>query len=246
LNSKMLRAGVLSLCVCVTPRIASAQTMQWTDKGFASLNGGVQVGSHNLTTSSTFDIYGETATVQSSQKVKSAGLFDLGGAYRVWGQNLLAGVFFSHTSSDTNVTLTSSIPDPLIFGRLRNVTSSQSGAKHSENVVNLDAIWMIPIAEKLDVGVFGGPSIFFIKQDTVGAASVTEPGPTVSAPFNRVSKTTGGLNLGADVQYMLGTLWGRQWGVGGTARYTWGSVRIDGQKLTVGGFQLLAGGRYRF
>ena len=89
-----------------------------------------------------------------------------------------------------------------------------------------------------------GPTIFFVKQDTAGEPSVTEPGPSVTTPLHSVSKTTGGINLGADLQYMLRN----KWGVGGTARYTWGSTKIGGgnKKLTVGGFQLAGGVRYRF
>ncbi len=240
----MTKAGILALCLCAAPQIASAQTMQWTDKGYISVNGGVQVGSHNLDTNSTFSLYDETATVTSNQKVKGGGFFDIGGAYRVWGQNLLAGVTFLHTSSDTNVTLNASIPDPVFFDRPRTVTGSQSGARHSENVLHLDAIWMIPVANKMDVGVFAGPSIFFVKQDTITSLTVTEPGPTVNAPLTEVSKTSFGLNLGADFQYMID----KKWGVGAVARYSWGSADITGatKSLTVGGFQIGAGGRYRF
>jgi hypothetical protein len=259
---KTTRAGILALCLCAAPHVAAAQTMQWTDKGYASVNVGVQVGSHTLSTASTFSIYEEDATVATSQKVKGGGLFEIGGAYRLlgrsrlggWGRNLLGGVFFSHTSSDTDVTVNADIPSPQVFGELRHVSTSQSGARHSENVVHLDAIWMIPVAEKLDVGVFAGPSIFSVKQDTVQDATVTEPGPTVSTPFHRVSKTNAGINFGADLQYMLPKHWlpkhwlRKDWAVGGTARYTWGSAKIDGssKNLTVGGFQLAVGVRYRF
>lgn len=241
---KTMKAAILALCVCAAPSMADAQTMQWTDKGYVSVNGGVQVGSHTLNATSTFPLYDETATVTSTQKVKSSGIFDIGGAYRVWGKNVLGGLSFSHASSNTNVSINASIPDPAFTDRPRTVTSSQSGSKHSENVLNLDAIWMMPVAEKLDVGLFAGPSIFFIKQDTVGDLTVSEPGPSVAAPLHSVSKTTAGINLGADLQYMLH----KQWGVGGTARYTWGSAKIDGgdKKLTVGGFQLAGGVRYRF
>jgi len=241
---KMMKAGILALCVCAAPRAADAQTMQWTDKGFVSINGGVQVGSHDLNTSSTFPLYDEQATVATSQKVKSGGFFDIGGAYRVYGNNILAGVTFSHTSSDTNVALTASIPDPLVTDQPRSVTSSQSGAKHSENVLHFDAIWMLPVANKLDVGLFAGPSIFFIKQDTVTDLTVTEPAPTVDAPLNEVSKTSFGINLGVDVQYLIG----KKWGVGGVARYSWASAKIPGatDNLTVGGFQIGGGARVRF
>jgi len=47
------------------------------------------------------------------------------------------------------------------------VNSTQSGAQHSEDALHLDAVYMIPVANKLDVGVFGGPTIFWVKQDTI-------------------------------------------------------------------------------
>ena len=58
-----------------------------------------------MDTSSTFPLYDETATITSSQKVKGGAFFDIGGAFRVWGKNLLAGVTYSHTSSDADVAL---------------------------------------------------------------------------------------------------------------------------------------------
>ena len=80
---------------------------------------------------------------------------------------------------------------------------------------------MIPVANKLDVGVFAGPTIFSVKQDTVTTATVTEPGPTVTAPLTTVSKTSVGFNIGVDLQYMIA----KRWGVGGIARYSIGSTR---------------------
>jgi len=240
---KMTKAGLLALCLIAAPRVASAQ-MQWTDKGFISVNGGGQVGSHTLESSASFPLYDETATVSTSQKVKGGGLFDIGGAYRVYGKNLLAGVSFSHTSSKSDVSLNGSIPDPIVFDKPRTVTSSQSGAQHSENTVHINAIYMIPVANKVDVGVFGGPSIFAVKQDTITTLTVAEPGPTVTAPLTEVSKTTVGVNFGVDLQYLIG----KKWGVGGIARYSWGSVSLPNasDKLTVGGFDIGGGLRLRF
>jgi hypothetical protein len=239
----MKTAGFLALCLCAAPRLATAQTMQWTDKGYVTVNGGAQVGSDNLDSTSTFTLYDETASVTTAQKVKGGGFFDLGGAYRVWGRNVLAGLSYSHTSSDSNATVNASIPDPLVTDRPRNVTTSLSGAKHSENALHLDAIYMIPVAAKTDVGVFGGPTIFFVKQQTVSTLTATEPGPTVSAPLTDSDKTTVGINFGVDVQYMIA----KKWGVGGLARYSWGSADLGGSagKLKVGGFQIGGGFRWR-
>lgn len=241
---KHLTVAILALGLSSVATSASAQTMQWTDKGYVSVNGGAQVGSHNLESSSTFGLYDETATVTSTQKVKGGGFFDIGAAYRVWGKNLLAGVTFSHTSSAADVSLNASIPDPVFFDRPRTVATSQSGAKHTENVIHINAIWMIPVANKIDLGVFAGPSIFSIKQQAIGIPSVTEPGPNVTTPLNEIKKSSGGFNAGVDVQYMIRP----KWGVGGIARYTWGSATIAGatEKLTLGGFQIGAGARVRF
>jgi hypothetical protein len=226
------------------PSVASAQTMQWTDRGYVTFNGGFQAGSHNLDTNSTFTLYEEQASVSTTQKVKSGGIVDFGGAFRVYGNNLLAGVSYTHTTSEADVAITASIPDPAVFDQPRTVNATQGGAKHTENQVHINAIWMIPVANKLDVGVFGGPSIIGVKQQTVTEVSVTEPGPTVTAPLTEVTKTTVGINFGLDVQYLVAN----KIAVGGLARYVWGSADIEGatDKLTVGGFQIGGGIRVRF
>ena len=241
---KITKAGILALCVCAAPQIASAQTMQWTDKGYASINVGAQAGSHDLNASGSFPIYDETATFSSTAKVKGGALFDIGGAYKVWGNNLLAGVTYSHVSSKSDGSLTGSVPDPVFFDRPRAVTKAFTGLKHSENAVHIDAIWMIPVANKMDVGISAGPTIFAVKQDTIPTLTVAEPGPTVTTEVVSASKTTVGFNFGADLQYMLR----KKWGVGGMMRYSVGSVSLPGaeKKLTVGGFQIGVGGRYRF
>ena len=66
----------------------------------------------------------------------------------------------------------------------------------------------------------------------------------MTAPFHEAKKTTLGINFGVDVQYLVAN----KIAVGGLARYTWGSADIDGatDNLSVGGFQIGAGIRYRF
>jgi Outer membrane protein beta-barrel domain len=241
---KIPTAAFLALCLCAAPRLADAQTMQWTDRGYVTVNVGAQAGSHDLSESGSFPLYDENATFSSTNKVKGGAMFDLGAAYRVWGHNLLAGVSYSHVASKSDGSLTGSIPDPVFFDRQRAVTKSFTDLKHSENAVHLDAIWMMPVANKIDLGISLGPTIFSVKQDTIPSLTVTEPGPTVTTTVSSASKTTVGVNIGVDVQYMLA----KKWGVGGLARYAVGSVTLPGasEKLTVGGFQIGVGARYRF
>jgi len=119
---KTTTAFLLAAGLFAAPRIASAQTMQWTDKGYVTFNVGAQVGSDDLDTSSTFTLYEETASIETTQRIKGGAFFEFGGAYRVWGNNLLAGVSYTHTSSDSDVAITGSIPDPAFFDRPRAVS----------------------------------------------------------------------------------------------------------------------------
>jgi Outer membrane protein beta-barrel domain len=241
---KITTVGFLALCACAAPRMAAAQTMQFTDKGYVSVNGGVQSGSHDLSESGSFPLYDETATFSSTNKVKGGGLLDIGGAYRVWGKNLLVGVAFTHMSSKSDGSLTGSIPDPVITDRPRTVSKTFADLKHAENAVHIDAIWMLPVANKLDLGISLGPTIFAVSQETIPSLTITEPGPTVTTTVVKSSKTTVGFNAGLDVQYMVA----KKWGVGGLMRYSVGSVTLPGasEKLTVGGFQVGGGVRLRF
>ena len=241
---KITKAGILALCICAVPEIAFAQTMQWTDRGYVTVNVGAQTGSHDLGEAGSFPIYDETATFTSTAKVKGGALFDIGAAYKVWGHNLLAGVSYSRVSSKSDGALAGTVPDPGLFDRPRAVAKTFSGLKHSENAVHLDVIYMLPIANKIDIGISAGPTIFAVKQDSIPSLTITEPGPSVTTAVQSTSKSTVGFNAGVDVQYMLA----KKWGVGALARYAVGSVSLPGatEKLTVGGFQIGVGGRWRF
>ena len=117
--------------------------------------------------------------------------------------------------------------------------------KHTENAIHLFAAWMVPVTDKIDVGISAGPSIFMVSQDLPASLTVNEPGPTVNQiTTDKSSKTTVGVNFGFDLAYMMN----KRWGVGGLARYTWGSADLKNttDKLTVGGFQIGAGLRFRF
>ena len=239
----MMKTALLCVVMCAAFAPRAAAQMTWTDKGFLNLTGGVQVGSHTLDTSRTFDLYDEQGTVDSSQKIKSGGLFDVSAGFKV-SRNLAIGVGYTFTSSKADAAITASVPDPAVFDQPRTVTDTATGLAHSENVINFSAVWMIPVTDKVDVGVSAGPSIFNVKQDIPGSLTATEPGPSIDVAVDSVKKTTVGVNFGVDVAYMIN----KRVGVGGLARYTWGSADFEGatDKLTVGGFQIGGGLRVRF
>jgi len=218
--------------------------MKWTDKGFANISIGGQAGSHDVATNTSFDLYDEQAKVATTQKVGGGALFDINAGYKVW-RNLVAAIGYSIVSSSADAAVAATIPDPQVFDRPRAVTASASDLNHTENAINLMGVWMVPVTDKIDVGVNFGPTIFIVSQDLPSTISVSEPGPTVTnLATDSVNKTTAGINLGVDVTYLVK----KRLGVGGLMRYTWGSVDFGGgsDKLTVGGFQIGVGARWRF
>ena len=241
---RLRKSAVLCLVFCALGAGPAQAQMQWTDKGFANINIGGQSGSHSVETTTTFVVYDEDALVTTTQKTGGGFLFDMNGGYKVW-RNLVAAVGYTFMSDSTDGAVTASIPHTDFPGQPRIVTTTADNLKHTENALNFMGVWMVPVTDKVDVGISFGPTVFFVKQELPDTLTFTEPVPTVTGLTKKeVSKTTAGINMGVDVTYLLT----KKMGVGGILRYTWGSVDLDGAKdsLTVGGFQIGIGGRYRF
>ena len=104
--------------------------------------------------------------------------------------------------------------------------------------------WMVPLTTKFDVGVAFGPAFFSMTQDFPTSVTVTEPGPTIDQANGEISESGVGFHFGVDGTYLVTP----RIGVGALLRYTYGSVDIDGaaDNLTVGGFQIGVGVRFRF
>jgi len=246
-----MKRTLLLLAASVACSLGHADTahaqMTWTDKAFASVNFGAQAPSRTLTTTTTPDIYGEPAVFATSQDVGGGAFFDISGGYKIW-RNLAVGLGVTHVGSTADLTVNAQIPDPLFFDQRRAVTISVPNAHHSQTAVNLTGTWVMPITDKIDIGYQFGPTIFLVSQDLPGvppAGAIVEPGPTVSSlPLEGEDKTTIGIHFGVDVTYMVTP----RFGVGGIARYSWGSADLAGadDKLTVGGFQIGGGLRVRF
>jgi len=246
MNRTLLLLAAGAACLLGTANIAHAQ-MTWTDKAFVSVNFGGQAPSHSLTTTTTPDVYGEPASFTSTQDVGGGAFFDISGGYKVW-ENLAVGIGITHVGSTADLTVNALIPDPLFFDRPRAVTVPVPNAHHSQTAINLTGTWMLPITDKIDIGYQAGPTIFLVSQDLPGApapGAIVEPGPTVtSLPLESQDKTTVGLHFGVDLTYMINP----RFGVGGLARYSWGSAKLPGadDSVTLGGFQIGAGLRVRF
>ena len=238
----MITACGIALSVGFAPA-ANAQ-MQWTDKGFFNVNLGAQAPSQTLSAETFPEIYGEPASIRSTQDVGGGLFFDISAGYKVW-RNLAVGLGYTHVGSTGDLLVDGLIPDPIEFDNPRAVTAIVPDAHHTQHSIHLTGTWMMPVTDKVDVGFQFGPTIFMVNQELPSDFTVTEPAPTITASgFEKIDKTTVGVHFGVDMTYLITP----RYGVGVLARYTVGSADIagSGDSVIVGGLQFGGGLRVRF
>ncbi len=234
-------------------RDAQAQGGTWADRGYANFSFGVESGTSALTETANLTIYEEAATVTSSTEWTSGSLIDFGFGVRVW-RNFTVGVGYHQEDNDTDSQLTGSIPSPIFFNRPRQLDQDVV-LEREEQAVHLVFGWVVPINEKFDVLVFGGPSFFRLEQDVVTDVDIGEQGPPFTTVVAEPSVTTQkksftGYNVGVDATYVLWSNDDIRVGAGGFVRFTQASGDIDmisgPQSTDVGGVQFGFGIRTRF
>ena len=227
----------------------------WEDAAFISINFGYQVGdrsfSERLGDLVPIIIYDELATYDIDHRSGGGGFFDISGGVRVW-RNLAAGLGVTRFVATSGAAVTGSIPHPLFFGRPRTGNFSRTDLEHAETGIHLQAVWVVPITDQIDVSVFGGPSFFNVGQSVITNVMPAE----VGAPFNTVAITGAtittvseravGGNVGVDITYLVT----ERYGGGFFVRWAGASVDIPAsggpQSIDVGGTQFGIGLRARF
>ena len=237
------RLAVLACGIVLSSATPALAQMQWTDRAFAALSAGVQVGTSDVTSTQTFAIYGEPATLLSQQDVKGGLFFDAQAGYRVW-RNLALGASVTFLQGKADATVTGTIPDPIVFDSPRSVSATAADLTHRETWVAALATWVMPLTDKMDVFLSAGPAVAQVQQELPTESTVEEPGPTLSEiSVKRYTKSGIGFVAGADARYMITP----RIGVGAMAKFSAASVAIAGDtKSDFGGFQLGGGVRIRF
>jgi hypothetical protein len=168
-------------------------------------------------------------------------------------KNFGIGFAYSFLSSSGDARISGSLPHPEGFNPPRQFTAEASDLSHSQHAFHFQAVWYVPFTDKVDFAIFGGPSIFSVKQDLVRGVFFTDVPPdfntvTIDAVDVVSLKETGfGLNFGADMTYALTN----NIGAGVMMRYTYGGLDFqlsDEQtaELNAGGFQIAGGLRVTF
>lgn len=234
---------------------ASAQGATWADRGYINVGWGVESGSSTMTDSQTKTIYEEPATFGTSSTFTSGSLFDVGVGLRLW-KNLTAGVAYHQEQNDTEGAATGSVPSPFFFNRPRTLTAAEP-LDRKESATHVTLGWVVPISNKFDVMVSGGPSFFRLTQEVISSVAHNETGATSSTvnatlDTEERSKSVTGYNVGADVTYIAWSNDSIRLGVGGFFRFTTAEAEVQmldagtAQPTKVGGVQFGFGARLRF
>ena len=208
---------------------------------FVNVNVGAQPSRRLIEKNQSLPVFGETASISTSQPIRNGAMFDITGGYRVW-HGLFVGVGFSSFGRDSDAAVVATIPNPLFFDQPLTVTTTQTALAHTEKGVHLQAVWFIPTIDNIDVSVSIGPSFIHVKQEVVSAA-IPSGTQTLSLTVGSEEGTAKGVTVGVDGNY----LFTKNLGAGIFMRYVGGTVDLpSAPDLKVGGFQIGLGARVRF
>lgn len=209
---------------------------------FLNVNVGAQPSRRFIATTTTLNVYEETATVATNQRVGNGAVIDVSGGYRVW-RNLAIGVGFASFSNTGTSEVVATVPDPLFFDRPAIVTTTASGLEHTESTVHLQAVWFVPVTDKIDVALSAGPSFVRVKQQLVSSVSVTAGTQNVSPIVGDETGTANGFHVGFDGNFFFTA----RLGAGVFVRYTKAALDLPSTAgLTVAGLNAGVGVRVRF
>ena len=248
---------VVSGVLAVGATNAYAQTGTWADRGYVNIGFGVESGSSSLTDTQNLVIYEEAGTLTSTTDWTSGSLIDAGFGVRVW-RNLTIGIGYHQEENDTDAQITGSIPSPVFFNRPRAYSNTDIILDRKEKAAHLVLGWVLPINDKFDVMLFGGPSFFRLEQEGVEPFTADDIGER-SSPFTEINldidrvthkKSLTGYNVGVDGTYIIWSNDDLRIGAGGFVRFTKATgdiMQLTGEQSTeVGGVQFGFGGRIRF
>jgi len=249
-----------------TPTQTQTSAMATTDdddedavsRFFFAVNMGGQNKEQTFSQSSTFSIYNESGALGTAHSIGGGTLFDISAGVNVW-KGLGVGISYTTLKNFNDASLSVRVPHPVIFGLSRTADATAADLEHSQNVVNLQVMWTIPLTSKFLITASAGPSFFTVRQTV---ATVQAPQDIVDpAPFNNLSiKTVSltdvkdspvGINIGLDGTYVITRIMGVGIGVGGFVRYTTATLDLPTDatgdaELTAGGPQGGVGLRLRF
>ena len=173
-QSWSLLLAVLVMCMATA---AAAQTpAENLNRGYVNINRVSQSGNmQEFKQTLTENIYDEEANYTLTHAFSSGGgMFDVSAGGRVWS-NFAAGLAYSTFNTTNSQDLGGTVPNPLFFYRSRDLTpKTLELTDHRQTGVHVQLSWFVPVNDKIDVAVFGGPSFFSVKHSLVSSITPVE------------------------------------------------------------------------
>lgn len=245
-------AAVVVAVVAFGPSLASAQTDE--TRFMLSLNGAFEPGDEEFTDDGPFTLYEEAGRITVSGRSSTGAILDAGVAARIVGRFTL-GVSGHRGASADEATVTGQAPHPIFFNRPRSFSVTVPETKRIEQALHFSAGVLVPLGEKLDVHIYGGPSQFRFSQQVVGDVVISE----ASSAFTSVNvtptivarkKNVWGGHIAADFSYPLFQIGNGSFRLGAFVRYAQASsefqVVSNAVSTKVGAIQYGGGVRVRF
>jgi hypothetical protein len=242
---------LLVACVAAIVAMARESDAQEAPRLLLGLSGAFQTRNPDFRDNVTFLLNAESGDLNADYRAGTGRLFDAEAGARVW-RDLVASIDVSYFEKQGRAAVDARLPHPFFFNRHRTVTGEAGAIRRKEIGVHMLAGWLVPLGERLDLLVSGGPSYIRLRQPLVEEVVFTEAFPFDSAAFAGVStrivdEGSFGMNAGADLTLRFH----RHFGIGSRLRFSRASVTIesaDGDRISidVGGLQVMAGLRARF
>ena len=243
----VLASSVLGVLLVGLPADSHAQAT----RGFVVVNGGYQVTTNDFADGAVKHENAEDGRLDTTYVLKGGPAFDVAAGGVLWG-HLGVGVGVSRFSVATPGSLRATIPHPFFFDQARSVSGEAADLKREELAVHVQVRGVFPVGSRVQVMVFGGPSLFQVEQGVITDYTFDESYPYDDASFRSATTTTSsvskiGFNAGGDVAFFFT----RQVGLGATVQFAGATVDLPGvlgltQKVKVGGGQAGVGLRLRF
>jgi len=226
---------------------AAAQTPRIT----LQLNGAFQAAPSAFGARSTERAYGEEATFETLHSLDGGPTADAGLTYHLGDFGVGAAVSWMRVA-DT-ATFTGAVPHPLEAERPRMPPPQEFGFEREELAVHLFAAWRLPLSERMELTLSGGPTAVNVTQDTVVGLLFREGAPPdfdqigLEAETGEQRRNAIGGHLGIDLVFMAT----RHLGIGYFVRFARATVELPGRgeatiTANAGNVQTGAGFRFRF
>lgn len=223
-------AGVfVAIGILLTGARAAAQGPSRPER-LGSVNAGLQLISDAFMNSSPYTLHGEVGRFEVHYDFTKAFAADTGIAWHVAGRFAM-GFTVSYIEKATTAEIEATVPHPFFFAFPRPATGTARGVKRREMGVHFQPQYWHPVSDRLLLRVYGGPTIFLLRQALVSGILTEEIGVT----FHQVriadyrSRGAGGATLGLNGGVEGSYLVTDRLGIGFGLRWSRGTKAVDVQ-----------------